>query len=201
MHAEGLTRLEELDLSRTKITGAAIPIIGSLPRLRSLALDHLPVHDEDVVSLTQNRGLETLTLEHTAITDGAIATLATMRTLRQLSVKETQMTDLGCNQLTPLHLTAINIGGTHVTVACLVSLGQISSLTELSGDDLNLRVADLSLAPSSRLTTLSLVGSRLDERAVVVLLRLRFLRRLHVNAKDISVQASRRLAAARILVE
>ena len=194
-------RLVELDLSRTTVTSASMPTLGSLVRLRSLALNELPLVDGDLDTLTnETTTLETLTLDRTSITDRGMTKLGKLKRLSQLSIKDTAVTDAGCLELAPLRLVAINIGGTHVTIACLAALSRIATLSELDADDLGLRVGD-QLAATSNLVTLSLVGSKFDEKGVASLLRLRSLRELHATDSALPTKVRKRLIASGIAIE
>ncbi len=194
-----LHHLEELDLSRTRVTSAALPVLATLPGLRALALDQVPIGDSDASVLATFHALETLTVARTSLSDTGAIALAALPHLAKLSIEQTQVTDAGCQRLAAsLRLSAINVGGTQVTATCLLALSRIPTLTELDADEVPLGGIDLQFAPGSRIATLSLDGTLIDDHAVPGLLALRSLRELHVNGAKLTTKARSRLTASGI---
>jgi hypothetical protein len=66
------TRLEELDLSYTRVTGEGLRHLASLPRLRSLGLAGCPISDASLDYIASLRGLQSLDLCRTPISDAGL---------------------------------------------------------------------------------------------------------------------------------
>jgi Leucine-rich repeat (LRR) protein len=81
-----LSRLEELYLQGSKVTGAGLPALRNLKRLRILRLDVLPIRDEELKHVAHLENLEYLDLSQTQVTGDGLKYLAGLRRLRKLSL-------------------------------------------------------------------------------------------------------------------
>lgn len=89
----GLTKLERLDLSLTRVTDAIAPTLGKLAQLKKLNLYGVPVTDAVVAQLGALSQLEDLNLAKTKVTDAALTGLGSSKSLRRISVYGTTVTD------------------------------------------------------------------------------------------------------------
>ncbi|MBA3993819.1 MAG: hypothetical protein C0469_09855 [Cyanobacteria bacterium DS2.3.42] len=117
--------LEELNLTRTKVTGKGIAYLSRMDRLSKLHLGSLRLRDKDIITIKNlpslsvlylgrnsisPKGLKHLTslklsslnLDYNPIDDTAIDTILQMRNLRHLSLSSTKMTKNGLKKLTAL---------------------------------------------------------------------------------------------------
>lgn len=155
-----LTRLEELELSGTRITNRTLNALASLPRLRSLGLDRLPLADGDMPALRSLGMLDTLTLRGVHVTDAGIGALSQATRLAHLSIEDTNATDAACGLLASSStLVAIDISGTDVTAACISALSLAPRLRELYAERITLAPAALRFAPGSPIELLSTEGA------------------------------------------
>lgn len=164
----GLTKLEALSLTSTKVTDAGVERLRGLTGLRTLNLSYTKVTDVGVAHLTVMAGLQTLDLGGTQVTNAGLAHLRDMTGLQSLSIFRTEVTDEGLEHLKRLRgLRQINLQGTKITDAGLLHL---EGLTELQTLSLSYtKVTDAGLGHLSRLTALQrldLQGTKVTEVGV-----------------------------------
>lgn len=118
---EGLTALEDLDLSGTDVTDAGLVHLSDLENLRSLNLaDGLMkpsnLTDEGLQHFKNLRQLEELVLSGAKITDAGLEQLAPLKNLKRLYLFDTRITDAGLEHLEGLReLEILRVGRTAVT--------------------------------------------------------------------------------------
>jgi len=101
----GFTRLEELTIGDTRITGEVLA--STWPRLRTFSLLGLELHDADLVALARHTSLITVDLTATEITDPA--PLAALPKLRVLGVAETKLSKAGLAAIKQLAARGVEI--------------------------------------------------------------------------------------------
>ncbi len=98
----GLSRLEWLNLYRTRITDRALKTLGAMPSLTHLPLGETAVTDQGVASLCGLPKLRYLGLRGNRITDAASKELGKLRTLTGLHLGETGVSDVALPHLARL---------------------------------------------------------------------------------------------------
>jgi acetyl esterase/lipase len=99
VHLRGLQHLQELDLTRTRITGAGLANVKDLTTLRKLFLTDTKVDDSGVTHLNGMKRLELVGLSGTRITDAALDHLRGLTGLKSLFCIGTGVTDTGVEKL------------------------------------------------------------------------------------------------------
>ncbi len=98
-YLKGLTDLEELDLSGTRITGRGIEHLKNLKSLRSLNLLGAQVPDESMDILAGMKSLEVLNLYRTLVTNSGLASLHSLKNLTDVDVRYSRVTNNGVEAL------------------------------------------------------------------------------------------------------
>jgi serine/threonine protein kinase/Leucine-rich repeat (LRR) protein len=88
-----LSKLEQLDLSLTRITDASASTVGKLKRLRHLNLSRTSVTDAFTGPLTALDQLEVINLAGTKITDAGLTQLGSIASLRKIFIRGTSVTE------------------------------------------------------------------------------------------------------------
>ena len=150
------TRMEELHLARTGITGKVFDRFPPLHELRVLILDETAFDDHGMQRLGEAIWMQRLDLSSTRITGRGLASLHRMKSLRDLSLYATvvgdadlevmqslpqlrnlnlgltQVTDGAIDGLARLHyLEVLHLGGTSVTDRALARLAELPALRDL----------------------------------------------------------------------
>lgn len=118
--------LEELNMTRTKVTGKGIAYLDRLEKLSKLSLGNLHLQDKDISSLKnfsnltalylghnriRSKGMKSLiplkklirlTMDYNPIDDTAIDTILQMQSLQHLSLSSTKVTKSGLKKLTAM---------------------------------------------------------------------------------------------------
>jgi hypothetical protein len=112
-----LSKLENLSLSKTHITGAGLAHIEELQSLRCLSLWNTDIDDTALMHVADLVNLEQLILDGTKITDAGLIHLERLDKLEKwLGLHGTQVTDRGLEHLVKLkRLRSLNVGLTKVT--------------------------------------------------------------------------------------
>lgn len=88
-----------LDLSGTRVSGAALGHLNGMPKLRELNLDNTPIDDETLPHLAQLKSLEVLSLNGTPITDAGLVHLQKLQNLKVLGVERTKVSRAAIEEL------------------------------------------------------------------------------------------------------
>jgi Leucine-rich repeat (LRR) protein len=141
-HLEGLTNLEELDLSGTNVTDAGLQHIKGLRSLKqvicgkdyvgagSRSCDATDAGLACLKDLTQLRRLDLVAMK---ITDAGLEHLKGLTQLQELNLSSTQITDAGLADLKTLtQLQKLDLSCTQATDAGLVYLEGLTQLQELN---------------------------------------------------------------------
>ncbi|MCE9605348.1 MAG: hypothetical protein K8U03_10655 [Planctomycetia bacterium] len=99
IHLRGLRHLEELDLTRTGISGTGLTILKETTSLRKLFLTDTKVDDAAIAHLQGMKNLELLGLSGTKIDDAALPHLEGLTKLKQLFCLGTKVSDAGAEKL------------------------------------------------------------------------------------------------------
>jgi Leucine-rich repeat (LRR) protein len=83
--------ITDLDLSDTKITDAAMTVIGTFPRLTKLNISNTSITDAGIASLKRLPNLDFLSAHSTSISDASIDTLKGMRKLKNVYLWKTRV--------------------------------------------------------------------------------------------------------------
>ena len=128
----GLSSIEKLELSGSKVTSQGLQHLAGLSRLYMLHLDGTEVGDEGVTQLARMRGLAVLSLDQTRVSDAGLKKLGTMRNLERLYLNGTQVTDAGLAELGKLtELKELSLVNTQISDAGLVHLKELKKLEML----------------------------------------------------------------------
>jgi hypothetical protein len=91
--------ITELDLSHTKITDAAMAVIGTFPRLTKLSINGTAVSDTGIASLKGLVNLDFLSAHSTQVSDAALATLQSLRKLKNVYFWKSRVSASGASSL------------------------------------------------------------------------------------------------------
>ena len=109
--------LQGLVAHRMSFADALLRHIAEFPDLRSIAMSHTRITDEDIAVLAQHSGLKTIHFAGTQLTDAAMQTFGTLPELELLDLHDTLVTDDGLIHLQRLtNLFTINVRRTAVTL-------------------------------------------------------------------------------------
>ncbi len=143
-HLSDLTNLEDLILTGTHTTDAALGQLRGLTKLTSLILDRTQLTDVGLSHLAGMTALKTLSLKHTSVTDVGLRHLEGLSNVKDLALEGTHISDAGLPHL--LHLSALNILDLTNTTVSDAGLKQLQSLSQLESLRLNgTRVTDAGL--------------------------------------------------------
>ncbi len=98
-HLKGLTKLQSLFLTDTKVTGAGLVHLKGLTSLQELWLHRTKVTDTGLVHLKGLTSLESLILSSTKVTDAGLEHLKGVTKLRWLRLGDAKVTDEGVKKL------------------------------------------------------------------------------------------------------
>jgi hypothetical protein len=125
-HLMKLGRLRDLNLWETGVTGSGLVHLGALVRLEKLNLGSTKITDESLRSLKGFAGLRCLELARTGIGDAGLAHLLELPRLETLKLAETRITDAGLGRLKDLkNLSSLTLDKTGVTEAGIASLAKL----------------------------------------------------------------------------
>ncbi len=99
VHLSGMTRLEWLELTGSKITGLGLASLKEMKRLKRLCLGWTHVDDAGLEVIAGFPQLEILELHQTRVTDAGLVHLRGLKNLRKLSVVYTAVTPQAVDEL------------------------------------------------------------------------------------------------------
>ncbi|MEM7311682.1 MAG: hypothetical protein AAF497_00885 [Planctomycetota bacterium] len=111
-HVSQLRHLEQLDLSRTQITGECLDLVTqNCPKLKNLDFQRSRLTDTGLAALTDCQSLEILNLAWTDVTEHGVSQLTPLTQLRSLTIWDTPMAQTTVEELKrSLSKTRITIG-------------------------------------------------------------------------------------------
>jgi Leucine-rich repeat (LRR) protein len=115
---EGLSELQELDLTGLPFNDADLRHVKGLSQLRSLKLGHgsTQITDAGLINLKGLNQLKTLSLDGSQVTDAGLEHLKGLSQLESLNLYNSKVTDAGLDQLRDFkNLTYLGLRTTHVT--------------------------------------------------------------------------------------
>lgn len=128
--ATGVVR--KLDLSRTRVVDADLPLVATLADLEQLDLRLTSVTDTGIAHLRPLGKLQVLNLFRTRLTDQGLAVVQAMPRLHTLLIGGTQVSDAGMARLAPLaELRKLSIFDTAVGDAAVPALVALPALAVL----------------------------------------------------------------------
>lgn len=131
--------ITEVDLtSQRKLTDSDLQVLGDLPSLRYLKMDHTHLTDCSMACLKSCPSLRVLGLQDVRITDAALPHIAQLTQLRELDLWGSRVTSDGLRPLLALrHLEKLWLHDTNVTDEVVPILSSLRSLKEvgLGGTD------------------------------------------------------------------
>jgi Leucine-rich repeat (LRR) protein len=117
-YLDGLSRLQELDLSNTRLPDAGLERLTGLSQLQVLCIGGTKITDAGLEHLTGLSQLQVLFVGGTKITDAGLEHLKGLGRLRELGLGGTQVTDAGLEHLRALsQLQRLYLFGCEVTDA------------------------------------------------------------------------------------
>jgi len=144
-HVEGLPHLQELNLVRTKVTGAGMPHLQGLNKLKFIFMGYTRLTDTGLAHLKGMSQLQVLSIWFTQVTDDGLVHLQGMPELQWLDLSRTQVTDKGLVHLQGMNqLQQLYLSETKVTDAGLVHLKGLTKLKHL--DLYNTQVTEYGVA-------------------------------------------------------
>jgi serine/threonine protein kinase len=201
-HISGLTGLLVLNLFDTRVADAGMKYVGELKQLQSLDLHYAPVGDEGLKHLAGLRRLYTLTLYGPRVTDAGMAEIGRMQGLTSLKLYQTEITDEGLKSLAGLtELGTLNVslavGVGNEGMKHLAPLGRLRSL-----DIYGTRVKDAGLREVGKLKqleTLVIGRLRITDEGLEALAGLTELKSLNLAETDITDAGLKEVAKHRRL--
>lgn len=106
VHSPGFLKLNQLNLSKTRVTGSGMAHLGGMRSLKSLSLNETSVSDAGMVHLRALRNLELLDLRWTGVSDAGLPHLGGLSNLQYLRLGSTCVTEDGINALTAALMVA-----------------------------------------------------------------------------------------------
>jgi Leucine-rich repeat (LRR) protein len=194
VHLKGLSNLQTLDLTNSKVTDAGLVHLNGLTRLRVLRLNGTRISDAGLEHLKGLPSLQTLDLTHTQVTDAGLKHLKGLPSLQTLDLTNTRVTGTGLADLKELKsLQELYLTNTRVTDAGLVHLKAMTSLQGLSlhgtqGTD-GTRVTDAGLVHLKALTNLKALNldrTHVTDAGLAHLKELTSLQRLYLHGTRVS---------------
>ena len=91
--------ITELDLSDTKITDAALAVIGTFPRLTKLNVSNTAVSDTGIASLKGLANLDYLAAHSTSVSNASLETLKSLRKLKNVYLWKTRVSPSSAGEL------------------------------------------------------------------------------------------------------
>ncbi len=165
-----LKGLEELSIGGDKMSGVGLYSLKLLPKLRRLDLAGRQRTDSGLWSV--------------ALTDFNVESVAALRQLEWLNLSGSKLTSLGLVKLKPLAaLRSLGLDGTEVRspgLALLASLPKLERLTLWKCKQIDDAAAPY-LAASPRLAMLDLAETKLTDKGLAELQKMRRLRRLYLG--------------------
>jgi hypothetical protein len=200
-HFLQLETLEDLSLSRHKITDDGVRHLAGMTRLHKLELKEIPITDASAPVFERMTGVMSLNLSNTNVGDAVLEQVARMKKLHELDLSHTCITDAGIKHLASCtELSAILVRGTQITDESLRWLSRIPSLKRIIAGKTAVTVAGLKLLkPLANLTQLSLDGTALDDEACGLLASYRTLESLSLEATQITGTGLSKLLALKKL--
>jgi len=98
-HTGHLSRLEQLSLTRSRISDAGLVHLRGLAHLSWIGLSDTQVTDAGLVHLKGLTSLSGIDLSRTQVTDAGLANLKGLTNLSTVDLRGTQVTDAGVNEL------------------------------------------------------------------------------------------------------
>jgi hypothetical protein len=96
---QGLTNLEDLNLSYTRVTDMGLVNLGGLEKLRSLHLAHCDISNKGIEQIINLKTLEVLDIAGTRVTDEGLACLRGLPKLKVLLIYDSRVTPQGIQKL------------------------------------------------------------------------------------------------------
>lgn len=218
-----LTSLKNLRMLQCgpDVAGTTLPNLKSLPQLHRLHIVGDAFTNEAAAKLVELRGIDTLTLSNcNGLDDDALASIAAMERLTTLRVTSDKFTDLGLAHLRRRKaLKEFRITSPRVTDKGVVELADLWRLNhldinraEVTGENLAIvleRLVDLkvlalndcpvtdggveAISTSPGIETLLLESTRITDRSIPHLAKLKRLRSLRINKTRVTADGVRRL--------
>ncbi len=119
----GFKKLQDLNLSGTKITNRSIVILSAIKSLKLLNVSYTLIDDDGMSHIGRNQDLEVLSLSGTQVTDSSMDELKNLSSLKVLSLENTLITDSGLDDLKDVpDLVSVYLKGSKVTVEGMTKL-------------------------------------------------------------------------------
>jgi tRNA A-37 threonylcarbamoyl transferase component Bud32 len=180
-HLQALTQLETLDLDNTKVGDAGLAHLRGLAPLQTLFLAGSRVSSAGLAHLRGLNRLFSLGLARTAVDDAGLAHLQELPQLAILNLEDTAVADAGLSHLAGLRqLDGLLLSRTRIGDAGLKHLAALPSLRTLVLVKARVSGAGLAHLASSRLGTLILDQTDVDDAALVHIKAMTQLQWLHL---------------------
>jgi serine/threonine protein kinase len=171
---EPLSELRLLDLGGTHVTGAGMRHLVAFKHLWYLRLEGTRVNDAGLAHLAKIDALESLNLTGLPISAAGLRHLRDLPRLQELLLRDTKLTDADLEQIEPMsELRALDLGNN--TLVTGLGMRHVAAL--------------------ERLTSLSLLGTRVDDAGLAHLARIGGLESLDLTQTPVSAEGLRHLQA------
>lgn len=192
-----LDSLEELDLSETSITDAALVYIRDCKNLKMLALDYTLITDVGLAHLGALSSLRQLNLAGTYISDRGLSQIEHLDNLEFLVLMETRISDEGAKHLEKLqNLQVLYLNGTRLGDRGAQSIGKLHKLRTLYLNGTPLSDSGVAhLATLRNLDLLDLSETQVGDRGLASLQSLTNLRVLDLSGTQVTRHGVEQLQA------
>jgi len=184
-----LPRLEQLDLSHTRITDEGMLRLKTAPRIRDLNLYYAElVTDQGMTAIQGWKHLTRLNVRGTRISDGTLQIASKLTGLEALDIANTQVTDNGLDRLITLtNLKELAIGRSRLSDNALEVLRMLPTLTYLDLSGARAAPPDLARRKGE--------GGSMPESMLRAIAELKDLRTLKLGYSNISADGLKILSA------
>jgi len=196
-----LTNLVELDLSDVSMTDQGLSYLSGLTKLRRLNLQSADVTDAGIDVLKNMPDLEELSLYRTKVTNAGLAKLAALKNLRTVDLRYSRVSSAGVRELASklprtelLILESSNPEPKRAVSASVVASKGDAAINEwLHAIGGKVQMAD------GKITAVSLNGTSVTDKELVVLTKLPQLKELSLQSTEISTIGLEQLGTVRSL--
>ncbi|RPI55459.1 MAG: hypothetical protein EHM55_07790 [Acidobacteria bacterium] len=196
-----LTNLVELDLSDVAMTDLGLSYLSGLTKLRRLNLQSADVTDAGIDVLKNMTALEELSLYRTKVTNAGLAKLSALKNLRSVDLRYSRVTSSGVRDLAAkLPKTEFFIlESSNPEPKRAIAASAVASKGDAAINEWLRAIGGKVQMAEGKITAVSLDGTSITDREVVVFTRLPALKELSLQHTEISTIGLEQLAAVRSL--
>jgi len=180
--------LDYLGLAQTRITNKGVKHLTKLTRLETLVLNYIPAINGDSLRMLKDLNLKRLNLRGVSLEDGLQA-VSKMRKVMRLDLGEAMLNDQNIQDLKDMtELRSLNIQGTGVTTKGFECLAGLVHLQNLNASNLEITDSALPFILNLPIFVLDLSATRISDRGVVLIAKMKHLTDLNLSSTAASDQ-------------